>query len=123
MKKEIVIMLLQIQNQFRILHWQTTSEARHVAYGNIYGDLNENIDEFVEIFMGKYGRFELNEEGSTITLYNIKTLEINSFLKTCVDFFKSFTSELSAEDDTDLLNIRDEMLGSINKLKYLLTQK
>lgn len=123
MKEEMVIMLLQIQTQFRILHWQTTSEARHVAYGNIYGDLNENIDEFVEIFMGKYGRFELKEEGSTITIYNIKKLEINSFLKSCTEFLKSFSTELSQEDDTDLLNIRDEMLGSVNKLKYLLTQK
>jgi hypothetical protein len=25
------------------------------------------------------------------------------------------------ESDTDLLNLRDEMLGELNKLKYLLT--
>jgi hypothetical protein len=28
---------------------------------------------------------------------------------------------LDTEKDTDLLNIRDEMLGQLNKLKYLLT--
>jgi hypothetical protein len=28
MKEDIVLMLMQIQNQFKILHWQTTSYAR-----------------------------------------------------------------------------------------------
>jgi hypothetical protein len=31
------------------------------------------------------------------------------------------SSELSSDNDTDLLNIRDEMLAKINKLAYLLT--
>jgi len=30
---------------------------------------------------------------------------------------------LNAKNDTDLLNIRDEMLGSVNQTKYLLTLK
>jgi hypothetical protein len=33
------------------------------------------------------------------------------------------TEGLDSKVDTDLLNIRDEMLLSINKLKYLLTLK
>ena len=31
------------------------------------------------------------------------------------------TSQLSSDKDTDLLNLRDEMLGLVNKLSYLLT--
>jgi hypothetical protein len=30
---------------------------------------------------------------------------------------------LDSKEDTDLLNIRDEMLASVNKTKYLLTLK
>jgi hypothetical protein len=33
------------------------------------------------------------------------------------------TGQLDSSYDTDLLNIRDEMLSEINKLKYLLTLK
>jgi hypothetical protein len=33
------------------------------------------------------------------------------------------TEQLDSRYDTDLLNLRDEMLGEINKLKYLLTLK
>jgi hypothetical protein len=30
---------------------------------------------------------------------------------------------LNPQEDSDLLNIRDEMLGEFNKLKYLITLK
>lgn len=123
MKEQFVIMMLQIQTQFKVLHWQTFSEARHVAYGNHYDSLGGHIDEFVEVMMGKYGRFEFPEEGADIKLFNLKSLEINSFLDTVTEFFISMTDQLDARKDTDLLNIRDEMLGDTNKLKYLLTQK
>jgi hypothetical protein len=33
------------------------------------------------------------------------------------------TEQLDTKYDTDLLNLRDEMLASVNKLKYLLTLK
>jgi hypothetical protein len=123
MKEDIVLMLLQIQNQFKILHWQTLSYSRHSAYGKIYDSLSDNIDEFVEICMGKQGRFEFNGEKSTIELFNLKALDINSFITTVTDFLIGLSKELSPDEDTDLLNIRDEILGAINKLKYLLSLK
>jgi hypothetical protein len=123
MNEQIVTTLLEIQVQFKILHWQTFSEARHIAYGNAYDNLGEKIDDFVEVMMGKSGRFELPKEGAALQIFNLKTLEINSFLEKVIDFLISLSKQLDEERDTDLLNIRDEMLANVNKLKYLLTQK
>jgi Family of unknown function (DUF5856) len=122
MKEDILITLLQIQNQVRILHWQTTSYGRHKAYGKVYEKLDELIDEFVETCMGKHGRFEFGKEAN-IQLFNLKALEINSFLSTATEFLMGFNKEFKPEEDSDLLNIRDTILGEINKLKYLLTLK
>jgi hypothetical protein len=36
-------------------------------------------------------------------------------------FLIELGKELSPESDTDLLNIKDEMLAEVNKLAYLLT--
>jgi hypothetical protein len=123
MKEEIVMTLVQIQAQFRILHWQTTSYARHNAYGRIYDELDGNIDDFVETLMGKQGRFELPQEGADLKLFNLKTLEINSFIGTSLEFLLGLSEKLDARKDSDLLNIRDEIMGNINQLKYLLTLK
>ena len=123
MKEEIVITLLQIQTQFRVLHWQTTSFSRHTAYGKIYGELEGNIDGFVEILMGKQGRFNLPEQGADIKLFNLKSLEINSFIGTILEFLLGLSEKLDPKKDSDLLNLRDEIMANINQLKYLLTLK
>ena len=33
MKEEITLKLVQIQLQFKFLHWQTFGDAKHKAYG------------------------------------------------------------------------------------------
>ena len=48
---EIIVALVQIQTQFRMLHWQTTSYSKHQAFGGIYSSLDGTIDEFVEACM------------------------------------------------------------------------
>jgi DNA-binding ferritin-like protein len=112
---------LGLQNQFKILHWQTKGYARHKAFGEIYETLDSLIDEYVEICMGKHGRFILDNSSNTIQMTNLADLNIVEFLQTAKNRLIGFSGELSQERDTDLLNLRDEMLGSLNKLAYLLT--
>lgn len=112
---------LQTQFQLRILHWQTKGYARHIAFGETYDILDDLIDTFVEVYMGKHGRFTLQEENKTIKADNLAEVGIVDFLQNIKTTLIGLSSELSKENDTDLLNIRDEMLASINKLAYLLT--
>jgi hypothetical protein len=113
--------LLESQMQLRILHWQTKGYARHKAFGKTYSILDGLIDDFLEISMGKYGRFSLSDSEKTLNLKNISELELSVFLKNMKSTLIGLTSQLSSEKDTDLLNIKDEMLGTVNKLSYLLT--
>jgi hypothetical protein len=122
MKEELILKFVQIQNQFRFIHWQTFGDAKHRAYGVIYDSLGGNIDKFVEIMMGKQGRPEFESEFS-IMFQDISTLSVQNFMDSITEFLVSITDHLDARYDTDLLNIRDEMLGDINQLKYLLTLK
>ncbi len=114
---------LGIQSQFKVFHWQTQSYAKHIAYGDIYDALNALSDQFMEIYMGKYGRVALEGESDAILLGNIGEVNIEEFLETIVEFLLSLNHKLDSNKDSDLLNLRDEMLASINKLKYLLTLK
>jgi hypothetical protein len=122
MKEEYILKLVQIQNQFRFLHWQTTFDAKHKAYGKVYDRLGDLIDDFVEGMMGKYGRPKFSEEFS-IMFQDIDKLSMQNFVDGICEFLLSMTEGLDSKVDTDLLNLRDEMLLSINKLKYLLTLK
>lgn len=122
MKEELILKMVQIQTQFKFLHWQTHGDAKHRLYGDIYDKLGDLVDEFAEILMGKNGRVEFEPEFS-IMFQDISSLNIQDFIDGIVEFLVSITDELDERYDTDLLNLRDEMLGMINKSKYLLTLK
>lgn len=117
----IVTNLLTLHNQLKIHHWQTKSYAEHQALGSAYDEFTGLIDEFIEVLMGKYGRVK-SENGFKIELSNYDNLSTVDFVDKYIDYLiKDVPKGLETEKDTDLLNIRDEMLGTLNKLKYLLT--
>ena len=122
MKEELTLKLVQIQLQFKFLHWQTFGDAKHRAYGGIYDSLGELIDKFVESMMGKYGRPEFDSEFS-LMFQDISALSVQNFLDGITEFLVNMVDQLDPKYDTDLLNLKDEMLAVINKAKYLLTLK
>lgn len=122
MKEELILKLVQIQNQFRFLHWQTIGDAKHRAYGEMYEGLGDLIDTFVEAMMGKQGRPKFESEFA-IMFQDISSLSTQTFLDGITEFLVEMSDKLDSRYDTDLLNIRDEILTMVNKLKYLLTLK
>lgn len=120
--KEILQGLMQFQNQIRILHWQTNSYARHKAYDFAYTTLNDLLDDFIEVYQGKYNRIKF-ETNTNIELSDLDEINLNEFLSKFIGFLTETLPSKLDEKDTDLLNIRDEILGVVHKLKYLLTLK
>lgn len=115
---DIVTSMLTIRNQVKLYHWQTQSFARHKATDDLTASLDTHIDKFLEVYMGKYGRPVVT---GTIALSNFS----ESAAKNFVDKYRKVLSvqlpkKLSPED-TDLLNIRDEILADLNQVLYLFT--
>lgn len=100
--------------QIHVYHWQTMKYADHEALGGLYDGIHDLADTFMETYMGKYGRSETGVSSAYLIDYNPANAmeKINEFEEFLVSF------DLS---DTDLLNIRDEMLALVHKTKYLLT--
>jgi len=111
--------LLGLQNQLRMLHWGTNSYAEHKALGNAYKGLDDLIDTFVETWMGVHGK---NLESIKLDLRPYSAGLPNKLLDQAVQFFKT-DLDSAVSGNTDLSNIRDEMLGLVNQTKYLLTLK
>ena len=112
--------LLTLQNQLRLFHWQTFSYAQHVALGKAYEALDDLIDGFVEEYFGKYDR-TVDENGYTVSLENLDKSNILSFVDENITFLTDELPKELEKNDTNLLNIRDDMLGELQRLKYLLS--
>lgn len=125
-QKEITIVFFEMLLMVKLFHWKTHSYATHKATDELYSKLNEDIDKFIEILLGKTGsRIDLMGHKS------ISLIDLNSQdkLKSKIESFKSYlvgltnNKALSSMTNTDLLNIRDEILGDMNQFLYLLTFK
>lgn len=125
-QKEITIIFFEMLLMVKLFHWKTHSYATHKATDELYSKLNEDIDKFIEILLGKTGsRIDLMGQKS------IQLIDLNSQdnLKSKIESFKSYlvgltnNKGLSSMTNTDLLNIRDEILGDMNQFLYLLTFK
>lgn len=120
-KSLIVRTFLEMLNTVKLYHWKTRSFAQHKATDELYEQLNGHVDKFVEILLGKdESRIKMVErrcellDFSNGSDFKARIYEYREFL---VDMNKYF----DAKRDTDLLNIRDEILGDINQFLYLMT--
>jgi hypothetical protein len=95
--------------------------ARHKATDDLVDKLDDNIDKFVEVYIGKYGRPTLNSRTGRIMIRNFKDQEAPLLLKQAIDWMSTKLPTLLTAKDTDLLNIRDEILADLNQTLYLFT--
>ncbi len=119
MSAQHVHFFFTMKEQIKIYHWQTMTYARHKATDDVLKELDENIDMFVEVYMGKYGRPNMTRTTNTVSIRNMSDKTAGKFIKDCIAHLGGPFSKSIRPTDTDLLNIRDEMLGSLNKLMYL----
>lgn len=122
MKETIILMLQQFHGQLKFMHWQTFGDAKHRTYGALYDSLGDIIDSFVEAMMGKYGRPSFPQKFD-LQFINLEQLNEEEFINSIEEYLISLSDVLDPRRDSDLLNMRDEMLGHINQSKYLLTLK
>jgi len=115
---QIIAPFLRVLNQLKIYHWQTNSYSQHKAFQKTHDNLSNLIDEFVEVFMGKYGRTKAK------FAYNIELINYDEhfldFVDSSIVQINEIATNLDAQD-TELLNIKDEIVAALQKLKYLLS--
>lgn len=122
-KQNIVETLLEVLNDVKIYHWNTHSFAQHKATDELYQKLNDHIDKFVEVLLGKR-EDRISALNKHLPIKN--THKKKAFRETMYEFREYLIKMdgcLDLKRDSDLLNIRDEILADINQFLYLLTLK
>lgn len=112
----------QLRDQIKLYHWHTRVYARHTATDKVLSDLDKLIDSYVEIYIGKYGRKRLVGTDAKISVSNLTEAGAVRFVNSAIRHCQSgLVKGLSKIHDTDLLNLRDELVGALNQLLYLFT--
>lgn len=123
MSASIIQFYVTLRNGVKVYHWNTKSYPRHKATDQFVENIDKLTDSFVEIYIGRYGREAALGKEMVITLPGFTEKSIIKFFEEARVWLSDKLPKMLSEKDTDLLNIRDEILGEINQTLYLFTLK
>lgn len=124
-----IVSFLELLNTVKIYHWSTLSYATHKATDELHGKLSELVDSFIEIYIGHCSR--RGGSGSGVPVFRFPSgksaciafrecKSLDAFRKVLDDniaHLEGMTDSLNGY--TDLINIRDEMVGALAQALYL----
>jgi len=125
---EYIVRFLEMLNTIKIYHWSTLSYPTHKATDELHSKMSELIDSFIEIYIGHVSRGARGARAGipvfTSGAHSISFCECKSLEMFCkkLDEYILFMEGLTERLDgyTDLVNIRDEMVGAVAQALYLL---
>ena len=135
---ELIRYFLELLNTIKIYHWSTLSYPTHKATDELHTKLSELVDSFIEIYIGHCSRIRGSGRGRGIPVFQFKNSRRGKGsstsipLITSLDAFCKFLDEnignlngitKKLDGYTDLVNIRDEMVGALAQTLYLLRLK
>jgi DNA-binding ferritin-like protein len=120
-RRQIIHDFLTILNCVKVYHWSTGSYSQHKATDMLYEELNKHIDGFVEIMLAKTNKRINNIQTSRCNIPN--KVEFVKKMKGFKKILYGLNKYMDPVVDSNLYNIRDEMLGVVDQLLYLFELK
>lgn len=117
----IVKYMMEFRDQIKLYHWRTTSYSRHKATDEFIEAFDTKIDEFVEVLMG--GRNQKNNDTFNMQFVTLNEATAEPHVIKFRDWVKDTLPTHLHEHETDLLNLKDEILALVNRMLYLFRLK
>jgi hypothetical protein len=119
---DYILFLMNARNQFKFFHWQTHSFSEHESFDNFVNILDDFLDKFVEAYQGKYERLKVLGDGNSGQfISNYESVDGLAYLKALYEVLNVKMVSCLSDQDSDLLNLIDEIVLNLNKLLFLLT--
>ena len=119
---DFILRFMEMLNTIKIYHWSTLSYPTHKATDNLHEKMSELVDSFIEKYIAITGTPLFHGRGKqSIPFYECKSLEdYRKKLQDYKRFLVSFNENILHKEATELLSIRDDMLGEIDQALYSL---
>lgn len=120
-KSEIVQVFLETLTSIRLYHWKTKSYSQHKATDQLYEELEEKVDEFVEVMQGKMmhpNRIQWMNDKIKADSPDAKKGMVNQLLEFNRKM-QNLDGIFSPQKDSDMLSIRDDIVALVNRFLYL----
>ena len=114
----IINLLLQFRTDIKMFHWQTESFAYHKISDELLSSIDDSSDKLIEALSGL-----LNIRPKVNCSIMVRNVDKDLFLNELDEVSDVLRNATKIVKFSEIANIRDEILGAINKAKYLMTFK
>ena len=118
---EIIKPMMEFRSQIKLYHWKTSSFSRHKGTDKFLEKFDNILDEFVEVLSGC--RNEKVHDSFTIKFVSLTDKTAEEYVIKFRDWVSEKLPNLIYDYETDLLNLKDEILANVNRLLYLFRLK
>lgn len=118
---DVVNTFFTFRLQIKMYHWRTASYARHKATDEFLEAFDTKIDRFVETMMAS--RDQKPNDGFDISLEKTNDKNITEYVHGFRDWLTINLSKILKKHETDLFNLRDEIINDVNQMLYLFKLK
>lgn len=120
---EIAMIFFSFRDQLKIYHFQAGTYNRHTTSDILVDKITVQMDLFLETLQGsRKVRMKIPSK-NTIKFSNQTDKSIIKILKGFVNWLVNILPKYLKKSETDLLNVRDEILQNVNQTLYLFTFK
>ena len=111
----IIQLFFTLQLSNKLYHWNTSSFSRHKATDKLDTQLSKIIDNFIEVFIGRYN---IKPQVKLINLNPcfLTDLGIVTLFEKSVKYLDKMDKQIN---NSELLSIRDDLVIEINTILYL----
>ena len=118
---EITKEMLTFRNQMKLYHWKTALYSRHKTSDKFLSLMDEHIDKFIEVLSGS--RNSRPRDNFKIEFETLTDKTVMDYLENFKGWLVDSLPGMLFEHETDLLNLRDEILSDLNRVLYLFRLK
>ena len=115
----MVLFFFELQLNIKMYHWSTESYSNHKTSDKLLEKIGDLSDSFVEKYMGAFSRPVLRL-GSTVPIQNMTKTKYVKLLKQAQEYLRGDLGNIIS-NNSELLNIRDEILGELDQALYFST--
>lgn len=115
----IVLFFFELQLNIKLYHWLTDSYSNHKSSDKLLEKISDLSDSFVEKYFGAFSRPVLRL-GSAVPIQNMTKQKYVKLLKQAQAYLRGDIEKIISKN-SELLNIRDEILGELDQALYLST--
>ena len=123
LQDKIFKLVLRLQGNIKLYHWNTLNYNRHLISDQLYSNLDPLLDQFVELVLARQNG-KASTQPVSISFQIMTDEQFILYLKQFAQAFIQLANKLfDPTTDPDIMSVKDDIISAVQQALYLSKMK